>query len=290
MATALIRSHHSRCDPEPLIVDPWGERLVPEAFKQGLAERATQGAEGQSPADRAAAVDRYLASIPSYASVVLRTRYAENELEKAVRAGVGQYVSVGAGFDSFSLRRPLFAQSLQVIEIDHPATQSVKRRQLAALGLPEPPSTCFVAADLAQENLATALRRSPFRFAERAFFSWLGVTIYLTREANSQALRAFARCGGRGSLVVFTYTDEKVFDPRTGSEGFRRLRANAEKLGEPFITGFRPAEMATYLDSLGLELLEDLDGVQLAQRYANKSATLRVMAPDSHVVLARGAA
>src|SRR5262249_14065929 len=193
----------------------------PQEFKDRLAERPEL-------------LDQHIQSIPSYASVVLRSRYAEDELERAVRHGVEQYVSVGAGFDSFSLRRPPYAADLHVFEVDHPATQETKRRQLAARGIADPVFAHFVAADLAAASLARALRRSPFRFGAPTFFAWLGVTIYLSREANSMALRAFAECGAPGSRLVFTYTDERAFDPQSGSEGFRRMRANAERLGEPF--------------------------------------------------------
>jgi len=275
MVTALIRAHHTRHEPRPLFVDPWGDVLVPQNFKDRLAERAEL-------------LDPYVQSIPSYASVVVRSRYAEDALEKAVRAGVAQYVSVGAGFDSFSLRRPAYAADLQVFEVDHPATQVTKRRQLADNNIAEPALTHFIAADLGQETLRSALQRSPFRLKAPTFFAWLGVTIYLTREANSMALRGFAECGGPGSLLVFTYVDEKVFDPANESEGFRRMRANAERVGEPFISGFKPAEMPAYLASLGLELVEDLGGDELSRRYAGAShKTILPMSADSHFALAR---
>jgi len=50
-----------------------------------------------------------------------------------------------------------------------------------------------------KEDLVTVLARSSFRKDEAAFFSWLGVTIYLTREANLATLRAVATCGAQGS-------------------------------------------------------------------------------------------
>ena len=274
MATALIRSHHTRHEAQPLFIDPWGDVLVPQAFKDRLAERS-------------GLLDPYVQSIPSYSSVVHRSRYAEDALEKAVGAGVRQYVSVGAGFDSFSLRRPAYAADVQVFELDHPATQDTKRRQLAANAIPEPALTHFIATDLGQESLRSALQRSPFRLDAPAFFAWLGVTIYLTREANSMALRGFGESGAPGSQLVFTYVDERAFDPAHESEAFRRLRTNSERVGEPFICGFKPTEMPGYLASLGLELVEDLGGVELERRYADATRkTLAPMSADSRIVLA----
>ncbi len=288
MVTALMRAHHARCDPDPLVVDPWGDALVPDAFRTALAERGVADSGAGDVSSRERAFDAYLRSIPSYASVILRTRYAEDQLERAAQSGVTQYVSVGAGFDSFALRRPPYAATMRVFEVDHSATQNVKREQLARRGIREPALTYFVAADLSKESIAAALRRAPFRFGERAFFSWLGVTIYLSHEANTLALRAFADCGAAGSLVVFTYTDERAFDPVFETEGFRRTRVNAAQLGEPFVSGFKPREMPGYLRSLGLELVQDLDGPELEQRYFNAARSPRLASsPDSHIALAR---
>jgi methyltransferase (TIGR00027 family) len=287
MATSLIRAHHARCDPAPLLLDPWGDVLVPKAFKDRLTDRAKSEHHAAATFDEAQLLDAYLRAIPSYATVVLRSRYAEDELEKAVRGTVRQYVLVGAGFDSFSLRRPRYADAVAVFEVDHPATQGFKMQRLADSGIACPPLTHFVAADLASEKLATALSRSPFRFEAPSFFSWLGVTIYLTREANSAALRAIADCGAPGSLLVFTYTDLRAFDAANQSEGFQRMRLNAESLGEPFITGFDPDELAPYLASLGLAIVEDLDGTQLASRYPRSQGDRLAPSRYSHVVLAR---
>ena len=95
------------------------------------------------------------------------------------------------------------------------------------------------------ETLASALARSSFRSGEPAFFSWLGVTVYLTREANMATLRAVATCGAPGSELVFTYVDQIEF-----AEGGRRSRnhPNAQavaRIGEPFVSGFDPSKSKT---------------------------------------------
>ena len=102
-----------RLDPQPLIDDPWGDRLVPESVKRALASSN-------------AILDETLMRSRSYPNVVMRTRYAEDALQAGVSNGVRQYVLIGAGFDSFSLRLPTFAANLQIFEIDSPATQRLK--------------------------------------------------------------------------------------------------------------------------------------------------------------------
>jgi O-methyltransferase involved in polyketide biosynthesis len=87
----------------------------------------------------------------------------------------------------------------------------MKIHRISECGISLPQSVHVVAADLAKENLVTALACSSFPSEEAAFFSWLGVTVYLTREASSSTLRAMATCGAPGSEIVFTYVDQIEF-------------------------------------------------------------------------------
>ncbi len=247
-----MRAAHTRLDPHPLIDDPWGDRLVPESVKRALASSN-------------ATLDESLMRSPSYGNVIMRTRYAEDALQAGVSRGVRQYVLVGAGFDSFSLRRPEFAAGLQIFEIDFPATQRLKLEQIGACGMALPDTAHFIAADLSQESVAAALARSPFETDRLSFFSWLGVTMYLTREANLATLSSIASCSPAGSEVVFTYLDEYVF--KAQSESFRELGQSVAAMGEPFLSGFDPAALAANLAACGLELVEELTGTETAARY-----------------------
>lgn len=57
------------------------------------------------------------------ASVVVRSRYADDRSYEAVRRGVRQYVVLGAGLDTFAYRNQYPDHLLTVFEVDHPATQ-----------------------------------------------------------------------------------------------------------------------------------------------------------------------
>jgi methyltransferase (TIGR00027 family) len=278
LATALMRAAHTRLDPHPLINDPWGDRLVPEAARE-LFRQVAQSRMGAS-------VDDYFLASPAYANVIFRTRYTEDALKAAVAKGVRQYVIIGAGFDSFAQRRPDFAADLEIFEIDHPATQTLKIEQLKGCGIVPPKSVHFIAADLAQRSVAQTLSESPFRSDLPAFFSWLGVTMYLTRAANAATLRSIASCSMPGSELAFTYIDEEVL--KSGSESFQQLAKTVASLGEPFLSGFDPHVFAEELRSCGLTLIEDLNGAQIAARYGradikNDGEASRI----SHIALAR---
>src|SRR5258708_6496810 len=142
LATSLMRAIHTRLDPDPLIVDPWGDRLVPESIREAFCLSALAKMDAEARAQALASpdsiVDVALRASAAYANVITRTRYTEDALCAAVAKGIRQYVMIGAGFDSFALRRPAFAADMQVYEIDHPATQGLKRQRLKECGLSVP--------------------------------------------------------------------------------------------------------------------------------------------------------
>jgi methyltransferase (TIGR00027 family) len=289
LATSLMRALHTRLDPNPLIDDPWGDRLVPESVREGFRQvaLARMDADAQKAAMAApgALLDVVLRRSPAYANVITRTRYAEDALKAAVNRGVRQYVLVGAGFDSFILRRPAFSADLEIFEIDHPATQSLKIGRISALEILLPESVHFIASDLSLENVATALSRSAFRADQASFFSWLGVSMYLTREANLATLRSIARCALAGSELAFTYVDERLLQSQ--SEGFRALQERVTAAGEPFISGFDPKRIGASLRDCGLELCEDLCGEEIAARYGRIDPSHQGHSGFSHIALAR---
>ncbi|HEY3793193.1 MAG TPA: class I SAM-dependent methyltransferase [Bradyrhizobium sp.] len=291
LATSLMRAAHSRLDPSPLIDDPWGDRLVSkierDRIRARLLGRMDPDARAEALREPGSLLDNYFLTNTSYPGVVMRSRYAEDALKSAMKRGTRQYVLIGAGFDSFALRRPAFSEDLEIFEIDHPATQSLKIERIGGCGVALPPSVHFIAADLASETLASALARSSFRGSEPAFFSWLGVTVYLTREANMATLRAIATCSAPGSEVVFSYVDQIEF-----AEGGRRApdHPNAQavaQLGEPYVSGFDPMEIASDLKQAGLDLVEDLNGHQMAERYGRMGTKALRPSANMHIALAR---
>lgn len=289
LATSLMRAAHTRLDPNPLIDDPWGDRLVPDSardlFRESALARMGLDAREKALASPESIVDESLLRSRAYANVVTRTRYAEDALQRAVAKGIAQYVLIGAGFDSFALRLPAFAANLKIFEIDFPATQGLKLQRIRECALSLPDSVHFIAADLSQESVQQALARSAYRSDRLTFFSWLGVTMYLTREANFATFKSIAACAPAGSELVFTYFDERLF--HLPSESFREMERRVASIGEPFLSGFNPAMLAQNLADCGLTLLEDLDGFGVAARYERTGEKSLGQSTFSHMALAR---
>jgi len=269
VVTALMRGIHSRRGRPPLIDDLWGERLVSDEERAALCRRILADASSESRQRLARLdsdqlrLDAALSRHPTYGGVILRSRYAEDALASAVERGIRQYVLIGAGLDSFFARQPAFARYLRIFEIDQPATQASKLQRIAAADLEIPDNVCFVAADLDREALGEVLVAAGFSPAVPALFSWLGVTMYLSREANLATLRAIAESSAPGSELIFTYIDQAALE----APALRAMLEKRASRGEPWVSGFDPATLSATLSSLGLTLLEDLGGGELVSRY-----------------------
>ena len=249
---AMRRAAHQILDQPKVLDDPIALRIV-----GSRAEAAIRSEPGRYQS-------RFGRVLRSF--LVARSRCAEDALASAVSAGVRQYVVLGAGLDTFAYRNPHAAESLRVFEVDHPATQSWKRTLLARVSIEEPPSLTFVPVDFETQSLPERLRASGFRADAPAFFSWLGVTMYLTREAVMATLGFIA---GRpvGSGITFDYLVTPSSLPFLRRIGFFLLSRRVAAAGEPWRTWFDPAALARELGELGFTRLEDLDGAALEARY-----------------------
>jgi methyltransferase (TIGR00027 family) len=197
------------------------------------------------------------------AFLVMRSRFAEDELARAYERGVRQYVVLGAGLDTFAYRNPY--RRLKVFEVDHPSTQAWKRGRLREQSIEVPASAVFAPVDFETQTLADGLKAAGFRADRPAFFSWLGVTIYLSREAVAGTLRTIA--GVKGSQVVFDFAPP----PATLGEAERRSHeasaANVARAGEPWIGYYSPGPLADQLRSTGFSLAHYLGAEEMNQRY-----------------------
>ena len=200
-------------------------------------------------------------------AILARARYTEDRLEAAVRSGIGQYVIVGAGLDSFAWRRRDLAGKLMVLELDHPASQLAKRQRLARSGFPIPQNLELIPVDLGQSSVAAALGRSGYRREARGFFSLLGTVQYLPREAVTATLRSIADVAAVGSELVLSYIQPReAFEPAQRS-AFDRMLRFAARQGEPFMSLLDPDSFPAEVCALGYRLVENASPREQAASY-----------------------
>ncbi|HEY3798656.1 MAG TPA: SAM-dependent methyltransferase [Caulobacteraceae bacterium] len=213
--------------------------------------------------------------------IAARSRFAEESLAAAVLRGVRQYVVLGAGLDTFAHRNPFAPIGLRVFEVDHPQTQGWKRTRLAEAGLAPPPTLTFAPVDFERQTLAEGLAAAGFDAAAPAFFSWLGVVVYLTRPAIFETLSFIARLPG--AEVVFDY-GEPVSAYPPGERPAQQARIDRmARLGEPWLTRFTADELEADLRGAGFDRVEDLGPADIGRRFYGVK---RPAGPGGHLVKA----
>ena len=224
---AMQRAAHLVIDGEPkILVDEFAIRFLDDGQR---ARVDTNDEVLQAPHVRA-----------SRAHILGRSAFTEDELLRAVADGCRQYVLRGAGYDSSPARLADSLAGVSVFEVDHPDTQAAKR---AVLKRGEwPANVRFVKVDFEHDVLPAQLQQAGWDVAAPTFWSWLGVTMYLTDDAVMNTLE-FVSTGAVGTTIVMNFTihdDEVTPDDlalrRIGAQGVARQ-------GEPWINFYKPHEL-----------------------------------------------
>lgn len=216
--------------------------------------------------------------------IAARSRLCDETVANCVARGVRQVAVLGAGLDTFSLRNPYADIGLRVFEVDYPATQSWKRDRIRAAGLSEPPSLVFAPIDFEREGLADGLRKVGFRVDEPAFFQWLGVVPYLTKDAVASALKFMAE--SPQAAVVFDYAEPFQNYPAERRASIMATAERAAVRGEPWLSLFEPVELHQMLRSGGFNVIEDLGAHEIAQRFYGVLGRDITLGPGPHIVRA----
>jgi len=182
---------------------------------------------------------------------MLRKRMIESAVTEAIFRGASQVVVLGAGLDTLALRLHRSHPAVTFIEIDHPATQRLKREAVEA-DQAAGRNLVFQPADFTRQTLDGALANVPaYRRGANSVFVIEGVLMYLTQAEVSALFRLFGAHGGNGSRVVFT-----VMEPMAGGRiDFHNATHLVTRLlrlwREPFTCGIATAELPAFLQQSG---------------------------------------
>ena len=202
---------------------------------------------------------------PGYMAIVLlRNRWYEAALTRALADGVEQIVLLGAGYDTTSLRLRLGGATL--FEVDAPPTQQAKREVIRRHGLPDH-GVRYVPCDFERDTLSARLRQNGFDTHAPSLVAWWGVSFFLSEDAVHQTLADVASLTAPGSRFLFDYLDPGVVDGTTVFRGARRARAAVTRRGEAYRFGLRRDEAGQLVTSFGFEAEQNLSVTDLAQLF-----------------------
>lgn len=249
MGASVVRAVHQLLDEKPpILTDPISPLLIGESGVREIRENAE--AHEALPA-------RALRS-----HIVLRSRYAEDRLRHAVESGIDRFVTLGAGYDTFSFRQPSWAHKVEIVEIDHPATQRAKIDAAERVGLLIPENVTFLSIDLERQDLASVVAASKLNTSLPTFVACLGVLAYLRPETVNKVFKSVAALP-KGSRFVFTFASSQVESVQNASN----LASKTAALGEPWHTRFEVNDLRSSLIAVGFREVKFLDPSEAEQRY-----------------------
>jgi methyltransferase (TIGR00027 family) len=248
---ALWRALHVQVDPPPHVLsDEIGLRLV--APDDGWRRRPDMDPEWTSG---------------FRAAIVGRARFIEDLVTDRAGQGVGQYVILGAGLDTFAQRRLDVAARLRIFEVDQPGPQAWKRRRLIELGYGVPDWLRLVPMDFeADADWWPQLAIGGFDPGQPAVVVSTGVAMYLTKEATATTLGQMARLA-HGSTLAMSFMLPADLVDEADRPGLDAAERGARLAGTPFISYFRPAEMLNLARQAGFADTRHVSGAELATRY-----------------------
>jgi methyltransferase (TIGR00027 family) len=181
-----------------------------------------------------------------------RKGWIESRCQDALAEGFERLVILGAGFDTLGYRLSGGFPQLDVVELDHPATQEAKLRALKRDSTEIPPNLKFVARDLSRQSFPSGL----FDDSKSALFVIEGVLMYLSPSTVSQLFDALRGPPTQRVQVIFSFMTE-------WSDGRTEFRPRSWLIDwwlawrkEPFTWGIEPDAMEDFLSSRGFAMKE----------------------------------
>ncbi len=269
LRVALWRALHTQVDPPPHVL----EDVI------GLLLAAPNDDWHQRPDMDAKATSR------ARASIVARARFIEDLVIEQAGHGVGQYLILGAGLDTFVQRRPEIASRLRTFEVDQPGVQAWKQKRLIEAGFGIPEYLRLVPVDFETgwswwEKLATA----GFDSDRPAVAASSGVTMYLSKDAVMTTLRRAAALV-RGSTLAMTFMPPLEFVDSEERAQRQAAEQGAQAAGTPFISFFSPIEMLALAREAGFREVQHVSAADLAERYfAGRTDGLRPSSAEQFLV------
>lgn len=271
---AAARAFGAR-EPDPSVRNPdWlAERFLGPDERELIREHPIAAALDQDYLQA-----RQDAAVAGTANLMLvRTRFVDEHLERALRGGVTQMVILGAGFDTRAYRFQDMLQGKKVFEVDFHSTQEFKKRRVTEVLGTAPAHLTFVEIDFKRNTLFDALLGAGFQPAEKAFFVWEGVSVYLAEEAVRTTLRAIATSSAPGSSLVMDYACQATIDALARFPNHPQHRFTTD-WGEPWIFGVPDHHESEFFRECGLELRESMSLVRgtALKRYLTRADGTRL--------------
>ncbi|PLR66407.1 class I SAM-dependent methyltransferase [Bacillus sp. UMB0893] len=273
LISAFGRAYHSKYDTPKIFDDFISKDLITQKEFADIRENMIKGIQyfnhdiAKKFQDQPDEILKWITQVQLSPTPLARAAYCENVLFHEMLLGVKQYVILGAGLDTFCFRHPELNDSLEIFEVDYPATQDFKKIRLANADYQIPDNLHFVSMDFTKEFTVQNLVEKGFMPNKKTFFSLLGVSYYLTKEENANLFNKLFTKVPLGSSIVFDYADDKLFEEKGISNRVQNMVQMVSASGEPMKSCFSYDEMEKMLENSGLLIYEHLSPVTINNQF-----------------------
>jgi methyltransferase (TIGR00027 family) len=211
---------------------------------------------------------RPASDMPLRDHLAARTRFFDEQVLAALGRGIRQVVILGAGYDDRALRFRL--PGVRYFELDHPATQSDKRRRLTRMRA-DLSALALIAADFRYDDVGAALAAAGHDRERASLFLCEGLLVYLDRDAFVGLLAALSSRAARGStLAVSLAIHREGLDSAVVAAHANARRPNGA--AEPWRTITPAAAQLELITLAGWSITQSISDAELGTGAPSRSA------------------
>lgn len=278
-SAAVIAAHRAMESTKPeekrVCYDPYAAKLIAPNFS----------VIGETEMPREQALALFKQFVPGFHEYfIARTRYIDDYLSACIKNGMEQLVILGAGYDSRAYRFDTLKEGIAIFEVDHPATQAVKKDKLGDILEQLPNHVTFVPVDFKQDDFGSTLTESGYNTGLHTLFIWEGVTMYLRPDTVEKVLGFVTNNSGAQSSIIFDFTFPEIIDGAKEPPEAIAWRSKANEYGEPLQFGISLNEVTAFLEERNFTDIFTADHSYFKQAYFSHPEDERV--PTSILVLA----
>ena len=270
LMSAFGRAYHALNADNPIFFDAKVRELMSDEEYSQISDYINGGIDFFAPDKKDSFENReealkYLVNTQIAPTPLARAAFCEDALTTSTQTGPQQYVILGAGLDTFAFREQEFMKKYDVFEVDHPLTQEDKKNRIEREGWTVPEKLHFVPIDFTKDSIGEKLIEAGFSLEKKTFFSWLGVSMYLDRQAIQNMLLNIAAISADGSDFVFDYADEGLF--LSNVKRVQNMIAIAKAGGEEMKSSFDQMSMELMLSEYDFLTYEHLNYHEIQNRF-----------------------
>ncbi|MFJ7849976.1 class I SAM-dependent methyltransferase [Peribacillus sp. NPDC097224] len=273
LISAFGRAYHSQYDTPKIFDDFIVKDLISQKEFTDIQENMIKGIPffndsiAKKFQDDPDEILKWITQVQLSPTPLARAAYCENVVRHEIVLGVQQYVILGAGLDTFCFRHPELNESIDIFEVDYPATQDFKKIRLENANYQIPDTLHFVPMDFTRPFAIQDLIGKGFMPNKKTFLSLLGVSYYLTKEEHANLINEWFAKLPSGSSIVFDYADDNLFEEKGLSNRVQNMVQMASASGEPMKSCFTYEEMEKMLENSGLLIYEHLSPVAIQNKF-----------------------